>query len=47
VEATWTTPEQAGKITRETLTEDDLLAATAVIELYTGATPDEVASTIA
>jgi hypothetical protein len=41
VEATWTTPEQAGKITRETLTEDDLLAATAVIELYTGATPDD------
>lgn len=38
--ATWTTPEQASSITKKTLTESDLEAANAILEIWVGVTPE-------
>lgn len=38
--ATWTTPEQASSITKMTLTESDLEAANAILEIWVGVTPE-------
>lgn len=38
--ATWTTPAQASTITKKTLSETDLEAANAILEIWVGVTPE-------